>query len=120
MISYLKTNYNIFQLELQIDLLTIALQGNTCAKNRLNLRRIVETALDGIEAENNSKNGDAAKDPQILEIEFTDNQLEVVLAELSKYLTPENVQRARKIFRGFQRDASPEELESGSVCSYAG
>lgn len=104
---------------MQIELLTIALQGNTCAKNRLNLRRIVETALDGTETENSAKNDDVAKDLQTIEIIFTDNQLNVVLAELSKYLLPENVQRARKIFRGFQQDASPEELESGSVGSKA-
>lgn len=106
---------NIPQSNLQIDLLTIALQGNTCAKNRLNFRRIVETALGATEAESSSKNDDVAKDPQTIEIVFTDNQLNEVVAELNKYLTPENVQRARKIFRGFQSDASPEELEAGSV-----
>lgn len=95
---------------LQIDLLTIALQGNTCAKNRLDLKRIVEIALDETEGDNNPKDDDVA-----IEIIFTDNQLNVVISELDKYLSPEKVQRARKIFRGFQRDASPEELESGSV-----
>lgn len=103
---------------LQIDLLTIALQGNTCAKDRLDLKGIIETALADTEGDNNnSKTDDVTEDPQAIEITFTDNQLSVVIAELNKYLSPEKVQRARKIFRVFEQNASPDELESGSVGS---
>lgn len=106
---------------MQLDLLTIALQGNTCAKDRLDLKGIVETALADTEVVNhNSQTDDVTEDPQTIEITFTDNQLNAVIGELNKYLSPEKVQRARKIFRGFQQTASPDELESGSVGSRVG
>lgn len=103
----------------QVEFLTIAFQGNTCAKNRLNLREIVATALNNAEADKSSNSEDEVSAEEAIEIIFTDSQLNVVIDELSKHLPWENVQRARRIFRGFQRNATPEELEGGSVGSEA-
>lgn len=98
----------------QVRLFTIAIQGDTCTKNSVDLKHISTVAVNNSERYNNATN-DAAKDTEAMKIIFTDSELQVVETELSKYLEPEKVQRALTFYRGFQKHASQQELESSTV-----
>lgn len=92
--------------------MTLALQQDTCTKNRINLRQILETAFVSDVEEKLAKKNEKSYLSNLL---FTENELKIVETELSKSLTPEKVQNAMKLLRGFQNGDSEEDLESAGV-----
>lgn len=99
-------------MHLQVGLLTIALQGDTCTKNAIDLKYIFVVAFSSDVENERAKNIDEDLSSNIL---YTENELKVIETELSKTLTPKKVQNAMKILRGFQTGGSEKDLESGAV-----
>lgn len=92
-------------------LITLALQGDTCVKNRIDLMRILITAFTSDVEEKIHTNERSS----IANLLFTEKELEVIEAELGKTLTPEKVQNAMKVLRGFQNRDSGEEKKLAAV-----
>lgn len=92
--------------------MTRALQGDTCTKNAIDLKHIFVVAFNSDVEDKRAKNSDDSSASNIL---YTENELKVIETELSKTLTPEKVQNAMKILRGFQVGGSEKDLETGAV-----
>lgn len=88
------------------------MQQDTCTKNRINLRYILETAFVSDVEEKLAKKNEESFVSNLL---FTENELKIVEMELSKSLTPEKVQNAKKLLRGFQSGDSEDDFESAGV-----
>lgn len=97
-----------------MGLFKLALQGDTCEKNHIDLLRIFGTAfMSDVEDKISGKSGTNQK-PSVSNLLFTNKELEVIETELSKTLTPEKVQNAMKLLRAFQNE-SVEDKKAASV-----
>lgn len=90
------------------------MQGDTCTKNKIDLKHIVAVANNKSDEEIIEKYG-AARDMPGTEVEFTNDQLKVIEADLNKHHPSAKVQHAMKILKGFQPDASTDEKKSTAV-----
>lgn len=99
------------QFLLQLALTTLALQGDTCVKNRIDLMRILITAFTSDVAEKSN----AYDKSSVAKLLFTEQELGVVESELSKTLTHKKVQNAMRLLRGFQNLNSNEEKNEAAV-----
>lgn len=98
----------------QVELFTLALQGDTCTKNSLNLKNIFAIAFRSRTEDRNVNDADV-EDSISSKILYTENELKVIETELNKYLTSDKVSNAMKILRGFQMGATEQELDSSVV-----
>lgn len=96
----------------QLGLLALALQGDTCKKNAIDLKHIFTVAFSSDVDDKTAQNTDENSSSKLL---FTENELKIVETELSKTLTPEKVQDAMKILLAFQHGDSDKDLASGAV-----
>ena len=94
--------------------MTLALQGDTCTKNRIDLKHIFVVAFNS-DAEERKANNNNSEESLSSHILYTENELKVIETELSKTLTPEKLQNAMKILNGFKIGASERDMESAAV-----
>lgn len=102
----------------QVGLLSLAMQGDTCTKNKIDLKHIVAVANNLSDEEINEKYG-VARDIPGTEIEFTDDQFKLIETDLNKHHSSEKVQHAMKILRGLQKNAPLDVVESSVVSDAA-
>lgn len=100
----------IHPLYLQVVYLSLALQGDTCAKNNIDVNHIVAVATGKSDEELITKYN-AGDMPAI---DFTGDQLNVIEADLNKHHNSVKVQHAMKILRGLN-NPSPEVIQSTTV-----
>lgn len=89
----------------------MALQGDTCTKNSIDLIHIVAVANNKSDEEVITKYNKG----MMPAIDFTNDQLKIIEADLNKYHSSEKTQHAMTILRGFQNRESPKALESIEV-----
>lgn len=94
-----------------IELFNLALQGDTCTKNAIDLKYIVGVAYRiNDEDELNKKYRNFVRTPN-----FSGKQLEVIDADLNKHFTLEKVQHAMKILRAYHSTGTHQQQESDVV-----
>lgn len=87
--------------------LSLALQGDKCTINKIDMKHIVAVAT--------GKSDEEIIAEDMINVVFNEGQLNVIEADLNKYHSSEKVQHAMKILRGLQNRASPEVFESTRV-----
>lgn len=96
---------------LQLGLFSLALQGDTCIENSIDLMHIVAVANNKTDEEVITKYNEGVMPA----LNFTDEQLKVIEADLINHHSPEKAPHTMTILRGFQNRGSPRELESFEV-----
>lgn len=95
----------------QLGLFSLALQGDACTENGIDLMHIVAVANNKTDEEVITKYNEGVMPA----LNFTDEQMKVIEADLIKYHSPEKAPHAMTILRGFQIRGSPRELEAFEV-----
>lgn len=94
-----------------IELLNLALQGDTCTKNAIDLKDIVGIAYRISDSEElNRKYRSFIRIPN-----FNEKQLEVIETGLNKRYTSEKVEHVMKILRAYHNQGSHQQQEADTV-----
>lgn len=89
----------------------MALQGDTCFKNGIDLMHIVAVANNKSDEEIITKYNEGVMPV----LSFTDEQLKLIEDDLNKYHPSSKAQHAIEILREFQNRGSPQALETTEV-----
>lgn len=93
-----------------IELLNLALQGDTCTKDSITLKYIVGVAYKIHGEELNTKYTNFLRI-----LNFSEKQLEVIESNLNKHYVFEKVQSAMKILRAYHNAGTHQQQESDMV-----
>lgn len=81
-------------------LVSLALQGDTCTTNSIDAKHIRAVATNRTYEDVGAEH----KEVGFVPLQYTDDQLNLVEADLNQHHSSEKVQHAMKILRGFQKD----------------
>lgn len=93
-----------------IELINLALQGDTCTKNAIDLRYVVGVAyrISGEELNTKYQNFSST-------LNFTGKQLEVIEADLIKHYTSQKAEHAMKFLRAYHNVGTHQQQETNAV-----
>lgn len=105
--NLMTNDYVYFQM---VELINLALQGNTCTRNAINLKYIVGIAyrINGDELNFKYQNLSST-------LSFTAKQLEVIEADLMKHHTAQKAEHAMKILRAYHSTRTHQQQEADAV-----
>lgn len=103
--TFFEPFFNFLELS-QLELLSMAVQGSSCDRRRVDLSQIFQSIRS--EERNATSRGK-------LSHYMTQDELTIINAELSKLLTPEQTKHAMRILRGFRADATANEKDTALV-----
>lgn len=96
-----------------IELLNLALQGDTCTVDSINLKFVV-----GVAYKVNGEELNIKYESFLRTLTFSEKQLEVIEAGLNKRYSSEKVQTAMKILRAYYNAGTQQQQESDVVNFY--